>query len=894
MDIPIKYDHKFIEKEIYKKWENEDYFSSYPDNRIPYAIIMPPPNVTGVLHIGHVLNNTIQDVLIRYARMNGYNTCWIPGLDHASIATEAKVVEKLKEKGLSKFRLGRKKFINHVLQWTKTHKEIIINQIKQLGCSCDWKRLQFTMDEKLYESVIKSFIFLYKKGYIYRGYHVVNWDTKAKTTISDEEVIYKNVVGNLYYIKYKIEDENNFITVATTRPETIFGDTAICFHPNDERFYSLKGKNVIVPITNKIIPVIQDSYTDPNLGTGCFKITPAHDIYDKKIADKYQLEMINIFNEDGTINENGFHYKNMDRFESRKKIIKELKKLNLLKKIEKIDHRVGFSERTLSIIECIPSIQWFIKMKDLAIPAIEAIKKEKIKFYPKKIKNIYFQWMNKIHDWNISRQLWWGHRIPVYYYGKKINDFVVAENIKDALNKAKKKINNDQLTYNDLKQDPDVLDTWFSSWLLPLSIFDGIKSPNNPEISYYYPTENLITGSDILFFWVAKMIISGFFFREEKPFKNVFFTGIVRDYNNKKISKSLKNSPNCTKLISEYGADAVRFGVMIKTIAGKDINFDDKTCIQGRNLSNKIWNSFRLIKKWKTMVVNELTNEYIYDYINITIKWIENRFYYVLEYVENKIKEYKLDESLMILYKFFWNDFCSIFLEIMKTVTINKKYIPKNIYYSVIKNYENILKLLHPYIPFISEKVWGLLRNRKSKDSIMISSWPKMKKYDINIIYSFERIIQIITKIRNIRNENNISNSFNLILFSMKKERKEYSKILSKLVNISNIILISDQYKIDKLSFFSFFLIGTEKFFLSLDSKNKNFFIEKKNSSIISVEKKIKYLNKLLSIINKNLNNEKYRSFVPDKILSKERKKKIDTINKIRSFKEYLKYLKNQ
>ncbi|WP_185874004.1 valine--tRNA ligase, partial [Blattabacterium cuenoti] len=804
MDISIKYDPKFVEKKIYHYWMKGNYFSSYPDKRRSYTIIMPPPNITGKLHIGHMLNNTIQDILIRYARMNGYNSCWIPGTDHASIATEAKVVNKLKKKGLFKINIGREKFLSYVLSWSKKYQNIILNQLKQLGCSCDWNRVQFTMDKKISKSIKKIFIFLYEKGYIYRRYHVVNWDTKAKTTISDEEVIYKEIFSKLYYIKYPIQGEKNFVTIATTRPETIFGDTAVVFHPDDIRFFYLKGKKVIVPIINRIIPIIQDSYVDPHFGTGCLKITPAHDINDKKIADKYHLDIIDIFNEDATINENGLHYKGMDRFEVRKKIIKELDSLGLIVYVENFNQKIGFSERTQSIIEQKLSLQWFLKMKKIAIQAIDSVKNGKIKFYPSKFKKSYFQWMDNIRDWNISRQLWWGHRIPVYYYGKGIYDFVVAENLEEALKKAKIKSNNPNL--NNLWKDSDVLDTWFSSWILPISAFNGINCPNNNEITYYYPTIDLVTGSDILFFWIARMIMAGFFFQKKRPFKNVYFTGILRDYKHQKISKSLNNSPNIINLIKKYGADSVRIGIMLRSSLGKDFQFKENICLQGRNFTNKIWNAFRLIRSWSF----EKKSKYLSESDKIVLKWFKNRFYYVLEIFDKKFKKYKFDESLIILYKLIWDDFCSWYLEIIKPII--GQLISEIVYFQTIKWFELLLKLIHPYMPFISEEIWHLLKKRTKKEALIISSWPKRKSFNKDILLSFERATKIISKIRFIRNKMNFSYKKSLVLYSMKKE-KEYCSVIIKLANLSKIIHLLTEPKDSKLVTF---FVGSERFFLSI------------------------------------------------------------------------------
>ncbi|WP_185868646.1 valine--tRNA ligase [Blattabacterium cuenoti] len=882
MNISFKYNPKSVEKKIYHEWMKENCFSSFPDNkRIPYSIIMPPPNITGILHIGHMLNNTLQDVLIRYARMNGYNSCWIPSTDHASIATEARVSYELKKKGLSKFLLGRKRFLSHVLRWANKHQEIIFDQIRQIGCSCDWNRVQFTMDKNLYDSVKKCFIDLYDQGFIYRGYHVVNWDTQAKTTISDEEVIYKEQMDKLYYLTYKIKNENYHVTIATTRPETIFGDTAICYHPCDKRFFHLKGKKAIVPIINREIPIIQDSCVDRQYGTGCFKVTPAHDRKDQILYKKYKLNIINLFHEDGTMNENALHYQGLDRFEVRKKIVQELNILGFLKKIEPCIHKIGFSERTSTIVEYRLSLQWFLKMKKISIPAIEAVKNGDIQFYPEKMKKNYIEWMENIHDWNISRQLWWGHRIPVFYYGKKMNEFVVADSWENALKKARKKTNNPML--KDLFQENDVLDTWFSSWILPITLFDGINHPENKEICYYYPTEIIVTGYDILFFWIARMIISGYFFMKKKPFSKVFFTGIMRDSNDKKISKSLNNSPNTIKLIDQYGADSLRFGLMLKNSAGKDFHFDEKICLQGKNFSNKIWNAFRLIKSW---TFDEKEEEDGSECNKIACKWLKNRFYFILEKFEKFFVKYKLEESLMIIYKFVCFDFCSWYLEIIKPIK-NKKKISKKTYKNTILYFEYILQLLHPYMPFISEKIWHLLKEKKRKKFLISSHWPKRKSYDNNIINSFEKTMQIISKIRNIRKENNLPFKERLVLFFMRKIKKnEYDSIILKLANISNIISVDKEPK--GSSFFSF-ILNSEKFFLF--HENKKF--SNNHNTIINIEKKIKYFYGLLSIIQKNLSNNEYIRSVPEYIFLKEKKKERDTLKKIIQLKEHLKYLLN-
>ncbi|WP_185882552.1 valine--tRNA ligase [Blattabacterium cuenoti] len=894
MDISIKFDPNSLEKRIYSFWIKNGYFSSYSYNnnstnkQIPYAMIMPPPNVTGHLHIGHFLNVSIQDILIRNARMKGYNACWVPGTDHASIATEYKVVDQLKNSGLSKFVLGRKNFLSHVFDWSIKHKKIIYNQLKLIGCSCDWTRMQFTMDNKLSQSVQKIFIDLYQKGYIYRGYNVVNWDTEARTTISDEEVFYQNQKSKLYHIKYQITGENNFINIATTRPETIFGDSAIGFHPKDERFYHINNKKVIIPIVNRVIPIIQDDLVNSNFGTGCVKITPAHDMKDKIMADKHKLDIIDIFEENGTLNDKCLHYQGLNRYKAREKIVQELYKYNMIVYEENINHKIGFSERTKSIVEKKLSIQWFLKMKELSIAAINAVKNGEIQFYPNKIKKLYFKWMNNIHDWNISRQLWWGHRIPVYYYGHSLNDFVVANNLDNALTLAKIKSNNVFLKQDSIWQDNDVLDTWFSSWILPISAFNGILNPNNQEINYYFPTEILVTGSDILFFWVARMIIASYLFNKNKPFKTVYFTGLIRDAKNQKISKSLKNFPDSVKLINKYGADAVRMGIILKSSFGKDFHFDEKIFLQGRNFANKIWNAFRLIKNWKIKENNDVP-----EASEIVFLWFHNRFYRFLEHFDKKFNKYQLNEAMMLLYKIIWNDFCSIYLEIIKPNDKNNS-ISKKEYSNTIMWFERLLKLLHPYMPFITEEIWNLLKPRTVKEALIISSWPNQHFYDPKLLYEFDNLFKLISKIRDIKHKANISNKTNMSLFiyndnkNNNNEDKYYSLVL-KLANLSKIQNISYKPKNEKL--FSFFL-EKKKFFLhsiepDISSKLERFY----HVEITKIEKKMLHLKKFLLMIQNNLSNEKYIQYVPKTILYKEKKKEKDIIKKIQYFNNFLKKL---
>ncbi|HPF96539.1 MAG TPA: valine--tRNA ligase, partial [Mangrovimonas sp.] len=667
MQIPSKYDASQVEGKWYDYWMKHDYFHSEPDEREPYTIVIPPPNVTGVLHMGHMLNNTIQDVLIRRARMKGYNACWVPGTDHASIATEAKVVAKLKAEGIEKADLTRDEFLKHAWEWTHKHGGIILEQLKKLGASCDWQRTKFTMDDDLSESVTKVFIDLYEKGLIYRGYRMVNWDPEAKTTLSDEEVIYEERQGNLYYVNYQVEGSNDFLTIATTRPETILGDTAICINPNDERFVHLRGKKAIVPIAGRVIPIIQDEYVDVEFGTGCLKVTPAHDPNDKVLGEKHNLEVIDIFNDDATLNSYGLHYQGKDRFAVRKEIVKELESLGHLVKIEAHMHKVGTSERTKAVIEPKISAQWFLKMEDLAKPALDNVMNDNIQFHPSKFKNSYRHWMENVRDWNISRQLWWGHQIPAYFYGEGVEDFVVATSKEEALDKAKKKLAvtssavEKSLTLDDLTQDPDALDTWFSSWLWPISVFNGINEPENHEINYYYPTNDLVTAPEIMFFWVARMIIAGYEYRGGLPFRNVYYTGIVRDKQGRKMSKSLGNSPDPIQLMEEYGADGVRVGMLMCSPAGNDLPFDESMCGQGKAFANKIWNAFRLVKGWE--VEDSLAQP---ESSKVAIEWYEAKFQQVLSEIEDHFSKYRLNDALMATYKLIWDDFCSWFLEMVK------------------------------------------------------------------------------------------------------------------------------------------------------------------------------------------------------------------------------------
>ncbi|CEN51575.1 Valine--tRNA ligase [Capnocytophaga canimorsus] len=730
MEIASKYLPNSVEAKWYEYWMKHNFFHSTPDERTPYTIVIPPPNVTGILHMGHMLNNTIQDVLIRRARLKGFNACWVPGTDHASIATEAKVVAKLKEQGIDKANLTREEFLKHAWDWTHQYGGVILEQLKKLGCSCDWDRTKFTLDDDLYASVIKVFVDLYNKGYIYRGYRMVNWDPEAKTTLSDEEVIYKEQNGKLFYLKYKIEGSEEFLMVATTRPETIFGDIAVCINPNDERYKHLKGKRVIVPIVNRVVPIIEDEYVDIEFGTGALKITPAHDKNDYEIGERHKLEIIDAFTDDAKLNHHGLHYEGKDRFVVRKEIVKELEAKDLLLKTEDYLNKVGTSERTGAVIEQRPLDQWFLKMEDLVKPAISGVlESEEINFFPKRYENTYRHWMENIRDWNISRQLWWGQQIPAYYYGSGKEDFVVAETKEKALELAKAKSNNYSLTTNDLKQDEDALDTWFSSWLWPMSVFGGILDPENEEYNYYYPTNDLVTGPDIIFFWVARMIMAGYEFKGKKPFTNVYFTGIVRDKQGRKMSKQLGNSPDALKLIDDFGADGVRVGLLLSSAAGNDLLFDEALCQQGSGFANKIWNAFRLVKGWEISEANQPENN------RIAIEWYRNKFQKILAETEDDFAKYRISDALMKIYKLVWDDFCSWLLEMVKPAYGQP--IDQKTFAEIIAIFEDNLKLLHPFMPFITEEIWQHITERKPQEALVVAKYPEITSFDERILAEF-------------------------------------------------------------------------------------------------------------------------------------------------------------
>lgn len=876
MSIQAKYNHQKIEDKWYSYWIKNDYFSSKPDKREPYTIVIPPPNITGVLHMGHMLNNTIQDILIRRARLLGKNACWVPGTDHASIATEAKVVEKLKSNGIEKNDISREEFMEYAWEWKNEFGDIILDQLKKIGCSCDWNRTTFTLDDKMNKSVLKVFIDLYNKGLIYRGYRMVNWDPEAKTTLSDEEVNFVEKNDNLYYVKYKIIDSDNYVTIATTRPETILGDSAICVNPKDKRYKEFIGRSAIVPIVNRHIPIIADEYVDIEYGTGCLKVTPAHDHNDKLLGEKHNLEFIDILNDDASLNDICLHYSGMDRFDAREKIIDELDSLGLFVKKENITHNVGVSERTGSVIEPKFSHQWFLKMEDLVKPAIKSVlKSEDIKFFPKKFDNTFRNWMENIRDWNISRQLYWGHQIPVFYYGDENKDYVVAENIDLALEQVRKKTKNKNISLADLTQDEDVLDTWFSSWLWPISVFDGINNPENDEVNYYYPTNDLVTGPDIIFFWVSRMIMAGYQFRDNKPFNNVYFTGIVRDKQRRKMSKSLGNSPDALKLIDDYSADGVRVGLMLSSAAGNDLLFDESLCDQGKSFSNKIWNSLKLIKGWEVVDTNQP------DYCSVTIDWYNQKFNSVLNTINDHFSKFRISDALMCIYKLIWDDFCSVLLEIIKPQYGQP--IDEKTHRDLIKIFEKNLIILHPFMPFITEEIWHLIAKRKSEEAIIISSWPEFDtKLPIDIINDFEALQNIISGIRNIRKKYQISfkESLNLSVVNNDNFSKNYDSIIKKICNIKDINYVDSEIK-DALSF------RVESNIYSLPFEKEIDFDEE----IKKIKEDLIYQKGFLKSVNSKLENKRFTDNAPDSIVQNEIKKKNDAISKISVLEERLKKL---
>ena len=873
MSILPDYVSSEVEQKWYSYWLKNKYFSSKPDHREPYTIVIPPPNITGVLHMGHMLNNTIQDILIRRARLKGKNACWVPGTDHASIATEAKVVDSLKKQGINKEDIDRESFLKHAWEWKENYGGIILDQLKKLGCSCDWDRTKFTMDEDMSKSVISTFIDLHNKGLIYKGYRMVNWDPEAKTTLSDEEVNYVERKDNLYYIKYKVENEDSYITIATTRPETILGDSAICVNPNDKRFHKLKGKKIIVPLCNRSIPLIEDDYVDIDFGTGCLKVTPAHDLNDKLIGDRHNLEVIDILNDDATLNRHGLEFEGKDRFVARKEIIDKLTKQGLVDKIEQISHNVGISERTNAIIEPKFSDQWFLKMEELVKPAIKSVlKDEEIKLFPKKFENTYKHWLENIRDWNISRQLYWGQQIPAFYYGKGKNDYVVATNIKDALSVAIEKTNNKNLKLSDLKQESDVLDTWFSSWLWPISVFDGINNPDNDEINYYYPTNDLVTGPDILFFWVARMIIAGYEFKNTKPFSNIYLTGLVRDKQRRKMSKSLGNSPDALKLIKDYGADSVRVGLLLSASAGNDLMFDESLCQQGKSFSNKIWNSYKLINGWSVEDIEQP------EYSKLSIQWYENKFQSVLVEIEDHFNKYRLSDALMSVYKLIWDDFCSWLLELIKPEYQHP--IDKLTFDSVINIFENNLRVLHPFMPFISEEIWQNISNRSVNEALIVSAWPKVESINRNMIKDFDFTSQVISSIRTIRKEKNISfkNSIELHVLNNENKSSNLDSLIIKLCNISKLVYT----KIEVENSISF-RVKSNNYYVPVDNNNINI-----EEEIIKLKTELQYIEGFLNSVRKKLSNSRFVENAPEKVIQIEKDKEQDALSKIKAIKDSL------
>lgn len=864
MELASKYNPSEIEDKWYQYWLEHNIFHSEPDNREPYTVVIPPPNVTGVLHMGHMLNNSIQDILVRRSRMMGKNACWVPGTDHASIATEAKVVAKLAAEGINKNDLSREKFLEHAWEWTHLHGDIILKQLRKLGASCDWERTCFTMDEKRSESVYKVFSDLYSKGLIYRGVRMVNWDPSAKTALSDEEVIHKEEHGKLYYLRYRVEGEDKYCVVATTRPETIFGDIAVCINPNDPKTAWLKGKNVIVPIANRIVPIIEDDYVDMEFGTGCLKVTPAHDVNDYMLGEKYNLEAIDIFNDNGTLNEHGLAYAGMDRFDVRKKIEGDLENAGLMEKVEPYTNKVGYSERTNVPIEPKLSMQWFLKMQDLAKPALDNVENDTIKFYPARYKNTYRYWMENIKDWCISRQLWWGHRIPAYYLPE--GGFVVGETPEKALEEARKK--NPSLELKDLRQDDDCLDTWFSSWLWPISVFDGINDPDNKDIQYYYPTSDLVTGPDIIFFWVARMIMAGYEYRKEACFRNVYFTGIVRDKLGRKMSKQLGNSPDPLDLIAQYGADAVRMGLLLTAPAGNDIPFDEALCEQGRNFNNKIWNAFRLVKGWQ--VDDSITQP---ESAKIAIEWFENVLSNAVSEMDDLFSKYRLSEVLMVVYKLFWDEFSSWYLEMIKPAY--QQPIDAKTYQATLGFFDSLLRLLHPFMPFITEELWQALADRKAGESIMLAQMPKAEKVNGNLSGTFEKVKNIVSAIRTIRLEKNIPNKEELTLDIIGDYDNKFDCVIMKMANLSEVKMVAEK-DITAASF----LVGTTEFAVPLGN---NIDID---AELEKLNAELKYLEGFLLSVEKKLSNEKFVANAKPEIVENERKKKADAESKIATIKE--------
>jgi len=873
MEIASKYNPSATEDKWYKYWMENEFFKSVPDEREPYTIVIPPPNVTGVLHMGHMLNNTIQDILIRRARMMGKNACWVPGTDHASIATEAKVVNKLKNEGINKTDLTRDTFLDHAWEWTDKHGGIILEQLKKLGASCDWDRTCFTLDKERSEAVIKVFIELYEKGLIYRGVRMVNWDPSALTALSDEEVIYKEVDSKLYYLRYQIEGSDEFVTIATTRPETILGDTAVCVNPNDERFTHLKGKRVIVPLINRSIPIIEDEYVDMEFGTGCLKITPSHDINDYEIGMRHHLESIDILNDNGTLSEAAQLYVGKDRFDVREEIEADLEKAGNLVKVEKYANKVGCSERTGAVIEPKLSTQWFLKMQEMASTALDAVMSDEVEFHPKKFKNVYRHWMENVKDWCISRQLWWGHRIPVYYLSN--GEFVVAENDEKALAAAKAKTGNNNLTMADLKQDEDVLDTWASSWLWPISVFDGFGD-DKTEIDYYYPTNDLVTGHDIIFFWVARMIMAGYEFKGKLPFKNVYFTGMVRDKQGRKMSKQLGNSPDPLDLMAQYGADGVRVGMLLCSPAGGDLLFDESLTEQGRNFANKIWNAFRLVKGWE---IDESIEQP--ESAKQAIEWFDAKLDQTIETMNSHFDKYRISDALMTVYTVFWQEFSSWYLEAVKPAY--QKPLDAATYKATSEFFDKLLRLLHPFMPFLSEELWQALEERKDGESVMVSDMPTAKGLDQSIIDQFEMLKEGVGGIRTIRKEKNLpmKDALSLNILSGDGFSPKFNAVLCKLANLSELNMVSEKVE-GAISF----MVRTSEYFVPMDG------LIDVEAELAKLEKELAHQQGFLKGVMKKLGNERFVSSAPEAVVAKEKQKQADAEAKIATLTESIARLK--
>jgi len=873
MEIPKTFNPSDVESKWYAHWLANNYFHSTPDQREPYTVVIPPPNVTGVLHMGHMLNNTIQDVLVRRARMLGKNACWVPGTDHASIATEAKVVHKLKQEGINKADLTREEFLKHAFEWKDKHGGIILDQLKKLGASCDWERTHFTMDPEYSQSVISVFIDLYNKGKIYRGVRMVNWDPEALTAVSDEEVIYKEVNSRLYFVRYKVQDtDDDWLTIATTRPETILGDTAVCVHPNDLRYSNFIGKSVVVPISGRVIPIIADEYVDPAFGTGCLKVTPAHDINDYELGKKYNLASIDLFNENGTLNAHGLHYEGVDRFEVRKQIATELQDKGYLVKTEDYINKVGYSERTNAVIEPKLSLQWFLSMKELAQPALDNVLNDNIRFFPDKFKNTYRHWMENVKDWCISRQLWWGHQIPAWYYGEGANDFVVAETAGQAVELIARE-KGKAVSPSELKQDEDVLDTWFSSWLWPISVFNGLTQPGNPEIKYYYPTNDLVTAPEIMFFWVARMIIAGYEYLGDLPFRNVYYTGIVRDKLGRKMSKSLGNSPDPIDLINQFGADGVRMGILISSPAGNDLPFDTSQCEQGRNFANKIWNAYRLVSGWEVRDFEQPAHA------RSAIHWFDARFNESLISINALFEKFRISEALMEIYKLVWDDFCSWYLEMIKP-GYEQPIDLKTLNYTT-EFFEKLMLILHPFMPFITEELWHALGSRKPGADIIVSAWPTPTTVDGKVLSSMQEAFEVITGIRNFRKEQNIAQKVKLALTVVSHEGNALDSVIVKMGNLE--VLKRQAVKIDGAH--CFIVKGVEYYIPFGDLID----VESERSKI---NEEINYTKGFLKSVQGKLSNERFVAGAPEQVVAMERKKEADALQKLKLLEDRLHSLK--